>query len=141
MFSKRESEIHIWHVVSCFFSGHTYQEVGFREGHREYVCGRCGHPLLLTESQESPGKSFKKRVRYLCNFFGHKEVHKVSSRKGMTEYACRCGHSFLKKESDLKEVKHPAICFFVGHYIRFVEERFAKNEYLCRNCGHTFLFS
>lgn len=136
-----EKEIRIGHVVFCFLFGHEYDRVGARNGHNEYACFRCGHPLLFEEGKDSfAGKGrFLKKVRYLCNLFGHR-VHEVTQRHGHTEYACDCGHSFLKREPDLNVVKHPPICTFAGHFIHFVEIRGDLFEYVCRNCGHTFLF-
>jgi hypothetical protein len=129
------------HTVSCFLFGHHYIWVGERDGHHEYVCRRCGHPLLFGVERDPYEKSgtFKKKVRYLCNLFGHR-VHQVSARHGLTEYACDCGHSFLKLESSMGIVKHPLVCFFAGHNIRFIERRRGYGEYLCRHCGHTFYF-
>jgi hypothetical protein len=133
------SEKRIWHVLSCFFGGHTYERLGQREGHNEYTCLDCGHPLLFSVDKDPYiGKGrFLKKVRYLCNLFGHK-VHEVCQRHGYTEYACDCGHSFLKEESGLPTVTHPLICTFLGHYIHEIDRRDGVSETLCRNCGHTF---
>jgi hypothetical protein len=38
------------------------------------------------------------------------------------------------------EVKHPIICLVAGHFVSFLTHRAVHAEYLCRNCGHTFLF-
>ena len=35
------------HTLSCFLGHHTYEPLMERHGHNEYVCVRCGHPLLL----------------------------------------------------------------------------------------------
>ncbi len=40
--------------------------------------------------------TFKKKVRYLCGLFGHRVRH-VTTRDGYEEFACFCGHSFLKE--------------------------------------------
>ena len=129
------------HTVSCFLFGHSYKPVGEREGHREYVCRQCGHPLLfnLTSDPYDGRKAFRKKVRYLCNLFGH-DVHRVTWRHGLTEYACGCGHSFLRQDPNLQVAKHPPICLFAGHFVRFVERRWGYAEYVCKNCGHTFSF-
>jgi DNA-directed RNA polymerase subunit RPC12/RpoP len=140
-FLGRRETTRVSHTVSCFLFGHKYSAVGERDGHREYVCKRCGHPLLFDMARD-PGEGrseFTKKVRYLCNLFGH-EVHTVASRHGLTEYACHCGHSFLRGDANLQVAKHPPICLFAGHFVRFVERRFGHDEYLCRNCGHTFSF-
>lgn len=132
----------IGHVFSCFLLGHEYEPAGMREGHNEYACLRCGHPLLF-ESANDPfaGQArFVKKVRYLCNLFGH-HVHEVTRRHGYTEYACACGHSFLRRQPDLRIVKHPPICTFAGHFIDFVEVRRELSECVCSNCGHTFLLT
>src|SRR5688572_30441097 len=39
--------VRIGHTLSCFLSHHTYEPVGARDGHLEYACVRCGHPLLF----------------------------------------------------------------------------------------------
>jgi decaprenyl-phosphate phosphoribosyltransferase len=68
---------------------------------------------------------------------GH-DVHAVTERGGMTEYACHCGHSFLLPNQALKVVRHPLICFFTGHQIKpFVREDGVR-EFRCENCGHPF---
>ncbi len=131
----------IAHVLSCFFLGHTYLKACERDCHHEYVCSRCGHPLLF-KSEESPYArkgGFKKRVRYLCNLSGH-SVHTVTERHGLVEYACFCGHSFLKAERHRARVTHTLVCFVAGHFVHFVERRNGYGEYLCRYCGHTFCF-
>lgn len=134
-------ETRVAHTVSCFVFGHNYVRIAERAGHNEYVCRQCGHPLLFKIGQDpyASHDAFKKKVRYLCNLFGH-SVHHVAARHECNEYACDCGHSFLKKESGRSVVKHPLICLFAGHYLRFTERRGAYDEYLCRNCGHTFYF-
>lgn len=126
------------HVLSCFFRHHRYVKAGEREGHNEYMCVVCGHPLLFpTASDPYAGRGFTKRVRYLCNLLGHR-VHAVTRRQGMSEYACHCGHSFLRAAHGLTTVQHPLACLFLGHFVRFVERRGAWSEFLCRHCGHTF---
>jgi hypothetical protein len=137
----RHEETRVSHTVSCFIFGHSYVRIAERAGHHEYVCRQCGHPLLFLADRDpyADHVSFKKKVRYLCNLFGHR-VHHVTARLGCHEYACDCGHSFLKKEPEKTEVKHPPICLFAGHYLSFTERRGSYDEYLCRNCGHTFYF-
>jgi DNA-directed RNA polymerase subunit RPC12/RpoP len=135
-------ETRIRHTVSCFIGRHSYIPAGERSGHREYVCVQCGHPLLfaLQSDPYSDELFFRKSVRYLCNLFGHR-VHAVTERAGFSEYACECGHSFLKRAQRLKKVTHPLICLLAGHFVSHVEQRGNYNEYVCRNCGHTFLFA
>ena len=82
---------------------------------------------------------FTKKVRYLCNLFGHK-VHQVTNRSSFAEYACDCGHSFLKRRTGMVMVNHPLVCLLAGHFVQFVEMRNGHAEFLCRNCGHTFCF-
>ena len=134
-------ETRVSHTVSCFLAGHRYIRIAVRSGHNEYVCVRCGHPLLFRIDRDpySTRTIFVKKVRYLCNLFGHR-VHAVASRCDLHEYACDCGHSFLKAEAERREVKHPAVCLFAGHFLRFTERRGDYDEYFCRNCGHTFYF-
>ena len=87
-----------------------------RDGHREYACVQCGHPLVFQADHDPYGESaiFNKKVRYLCGLFGHR-VHVVVDRDGFREFACHCGHSFLKPEGDQHlHIKHPAICVAAG---------------------------
>jgi hypothetical protein len=136
-----DSETRIGHIIRCFLLGHHYTKIGQRDGHNEYVCSLCGHPLLLEVSQDpyQQVEAYRKRVRYRCNLFGHR-VHKVGERNEFSEYACRCGHSFLKREKLALKIRHPLICLFAGHYIHFLGRRNGYAEYLCRGCGHTFCF-
>jgi hypothetical protein len=89
-------ETRISHTVSCFLCGHTYHPIGVREGHNEYVCVRCGHPLLFFVASDTyrESLSFTKRVRYLCNLFGHK-VHQVTTRHNRTESGAISGGSAI----------------------------------------------
>ena len=137
----QHEETRVSHTVSCFVFGHYYVRIGSRADHNEYVCRYCGHPLLFSVDRDpyADRVCFKKKVRYLCNLFGH-EVHHVTARHGVHEYACDCGHSFLKREAGRSAVKHPPVCLLAGHYLRFTERRNNYDEYLCRNCGHTFYF-
>jgi hypothetical protein len=137
-----EEETRVSHTVSCFLFGHSYIRIAERDGHNEYVCRQCGHPLLFAEDRDpyADRAAFLKKVRYRCNLFGH-SVHHVTARNGLHEYACDCGHSFLKREAGRDEVKHPPLCLFAGHFLRFTERRGSYDEYLCRNCGHTFYFT
>jgi hypothetical protein len=132
----------VGHTLSCFVLGHHYERIGERDGHNEYVCLDCGHPLLFASDDDPYDTSaeFAKRVRYSCNLLGH-EVRKVTERHGSVEYACRCGHTFLKPERGLTRVTHPPICTIAGHFITFVERRAGFDEFVCRNCGHTFCFT
>ena len=138
---ENNTETRVSHTVSCFLRGHTYAKAVTRNGHHEYVCTLCGHPLLFKVDDALYGRkeTFHKKVRYLCNLFGHR-VHKVTERNGLTEYACHCGHSFLKRERGSAKITHPVVCLLAGHYVRFVERRGGYAEFLCRNCGHTFCF-
>jgi hypothetical protein len=132
----------IRHVVRCFFSGHQYIYVDTRNAHDEFACIKCGHPLLFETGYHPYPKTarFIKRVRYLCNLFGH-SVHRVATRRDFFEYACDCGHSFLKEHATTGKIKHPPICLFAGHFVRFVRCTNGQNEFVCLHCGHTFLFS
>jgi len=139
--AEDETETRVRHHVSCFLGGHSYIKMCERDGHREYVCVQCGHPLLFAAqtSAYAQRETFRKKVRYLCNLFGHR-VHSVAERDGLVEYACDCGHSFLKRRQVEDKITHPLVCLFSGHFIRFVTRRAGYSEYLCRNCGHTFCF-
>lgn len=130
---------HTRHVLGCLFRHHTYVRIGARQGHHEYTCLRCGHPLLFEAGRDPYANEavFAKKVRYLCNLFGH-GVHAVGDRHGLTEYACRCGHSFLRAARDLKRVTHPLACTVSGHRVVFVEARGPYREHRCLECGHTF---
>lgn len=134
---------HVRHTLTCFFGHHTYTRVTERDGHREYACVNCGHPLVFPADHDPYGESalFDKKVRYLCGLLGH-HVHKVVDRDGFREFACHCGHSFLKPEDDQQlHIKHPAICVVSGHRIRFVARRAGYAEFVCRDCGHPFCFA
>lgn len=128
----------IRHHASCFLKGHEYRKLGQRSGYEDFGCIQCGHPLLLREGEPSPETVLKKKVRYRCNVFGHKHLEEVSTRYGRVEYACACGHSFLKEEAGLKEINHPLRCFFLGHWVRYLGERSGASDYTCIHCGHLF---
>lgn len=134
--------IRIGHTLSCFLRHHTYERVTERDGHTEYACIRCGHPLLFrSDADPYDGRGrFRKRVRYLCGLFGHR-VHAVTERDGGTEYACHCGHSFVHQRGGQEMVHHPLICVLLGHWVSFIGRRDRFSEYACRHCGHPFLFA
>lgn len=136
------SYTHVRHNLACFFCGHRYRLAGTREGHNEYLCIRCGHPLLLLrELDDLPGHGvFKKYIHYACGPLGHR-VHQVADRDGFTEYACYCGHSFLRGERGVSKIRHPWTCLLTGHSINFLGRRFGHAEFLCRDCGHPFYFA
>ncbi|HEY6615110.1 MAG TPA: hypothetical protein VIZ32_11345 [Vicinamibacterales bacterium] len=130
------------HTLSCFLRHHTYERLGDRAGHNEYVCVRCGHPLVFPAAADPFAERgrFAKKVRYRCGLFGHR-VHQVTARDGFIEYTCFCGHSFLKTGQVARKVRHPLVCFFTAHRIRFVARRGGYAEYVCRDCGHPFCFA
>ena len=136
------SATRVRHTLSCFLGHHTYERLATRDGYHEYVCVQCGHPLLFAADRDPYANAllFRKKVRYLCGLFGH-HVVAVTERDGLTEYACGCGHSFLRDEPDLRVIRHPAICVAAGHWIRFLTTRAGYSEYVCRNCGHPFCFA
>ena len=136
------SHTRIRHTLSCFLGHHTYVRMADRDGHHEYACVQCGHPLLFVASDDpyAAAAEFKKKVRYLCGLFGHR-VHEVTAREGFTEYACHCGHSFLKADAPATVIRHPLVCVAAGHFVRFVCARAGYAEYVCRNCGHPFCFA
>jgi hypothetical protein len=108
----------------------------------EYACVRCGHPLLFPRGADPYGamSRFDKRVRYLCGLFGH-HVHRVGERDGGVEYACHCGHSFVRQPDWQSLVRHPLSCVLLGHRVSFVRPRDRFREYACVTCGHPFLFA
>jgi hypothetical protein len=129
------------HTLSCFFGWHHYVAIGKRAQHNEYICEKCGHPLLL-ESGSDPHSNhhkFKKKVDYVCGLLGHR-VHVVKKGSTATEYACRCGHPFVKAQADLKIIRHPLKCVVLGHYVTVNDTRDAWAEYVCLRCGHPFCF-
>jgi DNA-directed RNA polymerase subunit RPC12/RpoP len=134
--------VRIGHTLSCFLIHHTYEHVGVRDGHAEYACVRCGHPLLFATDDDPYGHRarFRKRVRYLCGLFGHL-VHRVGERNGGIEYACHCGHSFVHQPERQSLVRHPLSCVLLGHWVSFVRPRDDFSEYACVTCGHPFLFA
>ena len=115
---------HVRHTLSCFLRHHTYVRLIDRDGVHEYVCVRCGHPLAYPAAADpfADASIFAKKVRYACGVFGH-HVTAIATRNGFVEYACRCGHSFLKRAAGTRKIRHPLICFLTAHRIRFVEER------------------
>ena len=129
------------HTLSCFFGWHHYIAVASRAAHNEYVCERCGHPLLfeLARDPYSSHDKFKKKVNYLCGLFGHR-VHIVETGSKTTEYACRCGHSFVKTQKALTLIRHPPTCVVLGHFLTVNEIRGEWTEYVCIRCGHPFCF-
>ncbi len=132
---------HVAHTLSCFFGKHQYIPITTRANHHEYVCEKCGHSLLFEIARDpyaSLGK-FKKRVNYACGLFGHR-VHVVAQRSKVIEYACRCGHSFVKSQTAMKVIRHPLACVLLGHVIVDNEVRDEWAEYICRRCGHPFYF-
>lgn len=135
------SETHVSHTLSCFFFGHNYTRSEVRDGHSEYICEDCGHPLLFDRDTSAYARrqAFHKQVQYSCIPRGHR-LHTVAERHGWVEYACDCGHSFLLPEKGRKKFRHPARCFFAGHRIGFVERRGEFEEFRCRDCGHPFCF-
>ena len=129
------------HTLSCFLGRHRYVAVAQRGAHNEYVCEKCGHPLLfeVTRDAYSRHNKFNKRVNYGCGIFGHR-VHVVETGLKTTEYACRCGHSFVKKQTALSVIRHPLKCVLLGHLIAINEVRGGWAEYVCLRCGHPFCF-
>jgi len=140
--ARNGSDTRVRHTLSCFLGHHTYVRMAERDAHHEYACVQCGHPLLFAAGDDPYAASgvFKKKVRYLCGLFGH-HVHRVTMRDGFAEYACHCGHSFLKSESPASVIRHPLVCVAAGHFVRFVGSRAGYSEYVCRNCGHPFCFA
>lgn len=136
------SSTHVRHTLSCFLRHHTYVRLADRNGVHEYVCVRCGHPLVYPEGVDpfADRERFGKKVRYACGLLGHR-VQAVATRNGLIEYACHCGHSFLKPESGAELIRHPAICFFRAHRVRFLTRRRGFAEYVCIDCGHPFCFA
>ena len=133
---------HVRHTLSCFLRHHTYVRLADRDGAHEYVCVRCGHPLVFPANADrfADRALFTKRVRYACGLFGHR-VFEVAERDGFVEYACHCGHSFLKRAGGARTIRHPLICFLTAHRIRFLARRAGFVEYVCEDCGHPFCFA
>jgi hypothetical protein len=143
--AEDRSTTHVRHTLSCFLGKHDYEKLADRDGCHEYVCTQCGHPLLFDAENDpySASPTFKKKVRYLCGLFGHRARY-VTTRDGFQEYACFCGHSFLKGEanaSPLQKIRHPSICVISGHRIHFLTKRGGFAEYVCKDCGHPFCFA
>ena len=132
---------HLAHNLACFFGGHQYVHVSRREFHHEYACERCGHPLLLELTRDGDGSrtTFTKRVSYGCGLLGHR-VHVVASGSKGTEYACLCGHSFVKAAKAMTVIRHPIACVMHGHLLKVNEIRGEWAEYVCCRCGHPFCF-
>ena len=139
--NRNEKVSRLAHTLSCFFGSHHYLPVAQRAGHNEYVCERCGHPLLfeLARDPYSRHRKFNKRVNYGCGIFGHR-VHVVATGLETIEYACRCGHSFIKEEKGLNVVRHPLKCVMMGHLVAINQMRGGWAEYRCLRCGHPFCY-
>jgi hypothetical protein len=133
------SAVHVRHNLVCLFGGHTYEKLGARAGHGEYICTSCGHPMLfaLAVSRYARQDHFRKFVQPRCGLGGH-PVHTVTRRGGMTEYACDCGHSFLLPQPALTKVRHPLICLLTGHSIKPFARLDGVREFRCEHCGHPF---
>lgn len=129
------------HTLSCFLGWHHYVALGQRAEHNEYVCEKCGHSLLFELGADPYSKlnKFKKKVNYLCGLLGHR-VHVVKKDSKATEYACRCGHPFVKEQTALEVIRHPMSCVMLGHYITVNDTRGGWAEYICLRCGHPFYF-
>jgi hypothetical protein len=129
------------HTLSCFLGKHTYTPLADRDGCREYVCIQCGHPLVFRDTADPYRRTtgFRKKVRYLCGLFGHRAMA-VVRRNGAIEYACRCGHTFLKERPQGDTIRHPLACVLLGHYVRYVTSRGGYDEFVCVTCGHPFCF-
>lgn len=133
---------HVRHTLSCFLRHHTYVRLTDRDGVHEYVCVRCGHPLVFPAGADrfAERDRFTKKVRYACGLFGHR-VQAVAHRNGFVEYACHCGHSFLGRTEGARTIRHPLVCFFFAHRIVFLTMRAGYAEYVCEDCGHPFCFA
>jgi DNA-directed RNA polymerase subunit RPC12/RpoP len=129
------------HTLSCFLGKHNYISIATRAAHHEYVCEKCGHSLLfeLARDPYAIPRKFKKRVSYACGLFGHR-VHFVATGSKATEYACQCGHPFIKAQRSLTVIRHPLACVLLGHFVAVNEIRGDWAEYVCRRCGHPFYF-
>jgi hypothetical protein len=140
--AEDQSLTRVRHTLSCFLGHHTYKRLIDRDGCHEYVCVQCGHPLLFREEADpyAARPTFPKKVRYLCGLFGHR-VDAVATRDGFVEYACHCGHTFLKADSGCQTIHHPMVCVLFGHRITYVARRGGFAEYVCRDCGHPFCFA
>lgn len=136
-----DSVSRIAHTLSCFFGKHNYVPIATRAAHHEYVCEKCGHSLLFEFARDPYARhgKFKKRVSYGCGLFGHR-VHVVTAGPKATEYACLCGHSFVKAQRALTVIRHPPACVLLGHFVTGNEIRGDWAEYVCRRCGHPFYF-
>jgi hypothetical protein len=135
------------HTLSCFLGHHTYIPLTDRDRCREYVCVQCGHPLVFRDGEDPYRQTagFRKKVRYLCGLFGHR-VTAIATRDGCVEYACRCGHTFLKAAQESTTIRHPMVCVFLGHFVRYLTSRggvrgAGYDEFVCVNCGHPFCFA
>jgi hypothetical protein len=140
--AEDQSLTRVRHTLSCFLGHHTYKRLIDRHGCHEYVCVQCGHPLLFHEDADpyAARPTFPKKVRYLCGLLGHR-VAIVATRDGFVEYACHCGHTFLRPDADCRTIHHPMVCVLSGHRIRYVARRGGFAEYVCRDCGHPFCFA
>jgi hypothetical protein len=133
---RRDGSVtHVCHVVQCALLGHRFEVLGRRHGHDESMCLRCGHPLLR---RREPAARFWKPIDVACGVGGH-EVHTVTRRGPFTEYACNCGHTFLRREGGLRRIAHPPTCVLSGHQVRALRDvGGGRAEFRCDDCGHPF---
>ena len=84
------SHTRVRHTLSCFLGHHSYIRMADRDGHHEYVCVQCGHPLVFAAVDDpyASREQFRKKVRYLCGLFGHR-VHRAHLRACRTFRAVR----------------------------------------------------
>ena len=121
--------VRIGHTLSCFLSHHTYEPVGTRDGHMEYACLQCGHPLLFPHDADpySSRGRFQKRVRYLCGVLGH-DVHRVGERHGGvdTPVTAATASSISRTDGRWSATHYRACCWATGSRSSVPEARSAN---------------
>ena len=134
--------VRVGHTLSCFLRHHTLRT---GRGARRPRGVRL-RPLWPS----APLCAWRGSVRYERSL---RQARTVSLRPVRTSrprggvarrrdrYACHCGHTFVQHRDGESVIRHPLVCFFLGHWIRFVDARHGYSEYACRNCGHPFLFT
>ena len=94
---------HVRHTVSCFLRHHTYVRLTDRDGIHEYVCVRCGHPLVFPPVSDR----FAERTRFtkrsgICAGFSGTESKKSPSAMGWLNLPVTADTAFSKKRGSRK---------------------------------------
>ena len=92
---------HVRHTLSCFLRHHTYVRLTDRGGVHEYVCVRCGHPLVF------PAGSDRYASHLVFNMYKDATQFAKSMEEGMPEidFSTQQAVNAGLETRDMKEVK------------------------------------